>query len=297
MEWSCIGSLCATTVNATAPCTVNASATVTSNSTSSANAGTNRVLTVCTGHTPTTTGLFNALGGSPDAGGTWSGPVSGVYTYTVNATAPCTVNASATVTVTIQAAPNAGTNGALTVCAGHTPTTTELFNALGGSPDAGGTWSGPVSGVYTYTVNATSPCTVNASATVTVTVQAAPNAGTNGVLTVCAGHTPTATELFNALGGSPDAGGTWSGPVSGVYTYTVNATAPCTVNASATVTVTIQAPPNAGTDGVLTVCAGHTPTTTELFNALGGSPDAGGTWIGPVSGVYSSSKCDSAMYS
>ena len=221
--------------------------------------------------------VVNALGGSPDAGGTWSGPVSGVYTYTVNATSPCTVNASATVTVTVQAAPNAGTNGVLTVCAGHTPTATELFNALGGSPDAGGTWSGPVSGVYTYTVNATAPCTVNASATVTVTIQAPPNAGTNGVLTVCAGHTPTTTELFNALGGSPDAGGTWSGPVSGVYTYTVNATAPCTVNASATVTVTVQAAPNTGTNGVLTVCAGHTPTATELFNALGGSPDAGGT--------------------
>ncbi|HVT84949.1 MAG TPA: T9SS type A sorting domain-containing protein, partial [Chitinophagaceae bacterium] len=284
-SWSNIGNVYTYTVAATSPCTVAATATVTVTVQAAPNAGTDGTLTVCAGHTPTDEELFAKLGGTPDAGGSWSN-IGNVYTYTVAATSPCMVAATATVTVTVQAAPNAGTDGTLKVCAGHTPTTTELFNALGGTPDAGGTWSGPVSGVYTYTVAATASCTVAATATVTVTVQAAPNAGTNGTLKVCAGHTPTTTELFNALGGTPDAGGTWSGPVSGVYTYTVAATAPCTVAATATVTVTVQAAPNAGTNGTLLICDGHTPTTTELFNALGGTPDAGGTWSGPVSGVY-----------
>ena len=91
--------------------------------------------------------------------------------------------------------------------------------------------------VYTYTVNATSPCTTAATATVTLTIQAAPNAGTNGTLTVNAGTTPTNAQLFAQLGGSPSTGGSWTN--SGlVYTYTVVATSPCTTAATATVTVT-----------------------------------------------------------
>ena len=56
-------------------------------------------------------------------------------------------------------------------------------------------------------------------------------------LTVCAPTTPTEAQLFAALQGTPDAGGSWS-HVGLVYTYTVAATAPCTGNATATVTVT-----------------------------------------------------------
>jgi len=74
-------------------------------------------------------------------------------------------------------------------------------------------------------------------ATITITEHGAPNAGTNGTLTVCEGSTPTEEELFAQLGGNPDTGGTWSN-AGLVYTYTVNATTPCTENASATVTVT-----------------------------------------------------------
>ncbi|MBK8340482.1 MAG: T9SS type A sorting domain-containing protein [Flavobacteriales bacterium] len=233
------------------------------------NAGTNGSLSVCA--TSTTASLLTALGGSPDATGSWSGPSTvignnynattmtpGVYTYTVTPTSPCVGNATATVTVTEQAAPNAGTNGSLSVCA--TSTTASLLTALGGSPDATGSWSGPSTvignnydattmtpGVYTYTVTPTSPCVGNATATVTVTEQAVPNAGTNGSLTICS-NDPSAA-LVASLGGTPDGGGAWTGPSAGiggsydpatmapgVYTYTVSA-APC-ADASATVTVT-----------------------------------------------------------
>jgi hypothetical protein len=239
------------------------------------NAGTNGTLTICAGTTPTETQLFDQLGGTPDAGGTWSN-VGLVYTYTVAANAPCVTDATATITVTEQAAPNAGSNGTLTVCAGTTPTPSELFAELGGTPDTGGTWSN-VGLIYTYTVVATNPCTTNATATVTVTEQAAPDAGTNGTLTICAGTTPDETELFAQLGGTPDTGGTWS-HVGLIYTYTVSASTPCSGTDTATVTVTEQATPDAGTNGTLTICAGTTPSDAELFAQLGGTPDVGGTW-------------------
>ena len=44
------------------------------------------------------------------------------------------------------------------------------------------------------------------------------------------------------------------------------------------VTLTLVAAPDAGTDGILTVCQGTTPTIAELFAQLGGTPDTGGTW-------------------
>jgi hypothetical protein len=52
-----------------------------------------------------------------------------------------------------------------------------------------------------------SPCTGTDTATVTVTEQAAPNAGTDGTLTVCAGNNSKRPELFAQL---TDAGGTWT---------------------------------------------------------------------------------------
>jgi hypothetical protein len=70
--------------------------------------------------------------------------------------------------------------------------------------DAGGTWTN-TGLVYTYTVNATLLCTGTDTATVTVTEQAAPNAGTDGTLTVCAGNNPSDSELFAQLTGA-DAG-------------------------------------------------------------------------------------------
>ncbi|MFZ5553052.1 MAG: PKD domain-containing protein, partial [Bacteroidota bacterium] len=247
------------TVTGVAPC-ANATATVTVTENAAPNAGTNGSITLCSNSAPVN--LFSSLGGTPAAGGTWSGPsalgggslgtydpataTAGVYTYTVTGVAPC-ANATATVTVTENAAPNAGTNGSITLCSNSAPV--NLFSSLGGTPAAGGTWSGPSAlgggslgtydpatatpGVYTYTVTGVAPC-ANATATVTVTENAAPNAGTNGSITLCSNSAPV--NLFSSLGGTPAAGGTWSGPsalgggslgtydpataTAGVYTYT-----------------------------------------------------------------------------
>ncbi|MBK9146644.1 MAG: gliding motility-associated C-terminal domain-containing protein [Flavobacteriales bacterium] len=296
------------TVTGTAPCP-DESATVTVTINAPPDPGTDGAITLCSSDAAAS--LFAQLGGTPDAGGTWSGPSpviggmidpatmsAGVYTYTVTGTAPCP-DESATVTVTINAPPDPGTDGAITLCSSDAPAS--LFAQLGGTPDAGGTWSGPSpvvggmidpatmsAGVYTYTVTGTAPCP-DESATVTVTINAPPDPGTDGAITLCSSD--AAASLFAQLGGTPDAGGTWSGPSpviggmidpatmsAGVYTYTVTGTAPCP-DESATVTVTINAPPDPGTDGAITLCSSD--AAASLFAQLGETPDAGGTWSGP----------------
>jgi Secretion system C-terminal sorting domain/Fibronectin type III domain len=161
--------------------------------------------------------------------------------------------------------------------AGTNASVTWTQNADGtGNTYGVGTPSDPV-GPGTYYAYATGDCGSAVSIAVTISGQYQPDAGISGTLAVCAGTTPSNEQLFAALGGTPDAGGGWSN-TGLVYTYTVNATAPCTENATATVTLSEQTPPNAGTNGTLTVCAGTTPSNEQLFAALGGTPDAGGDW-------------------
>ena len=208
-------------------------------------------------------------------------------TYTVSGTHfSITTSMTGSAVITAQAAPNAGTSGFLTICAGSTVTAAQLAAVIG-THDAGGAWT-PVlagAGIYTYTVSATAPCTLAAIATVTVTAQAAPNAGTSGFLTICAESTVTAAQLAAVIG-THDAGGVWT-PVlagAGIYTYTVTASAPCIGSATATVTVSEQAVPNAGTSGLLTICAGSTVTTADLFTAIG-THDASGVWTPALAGA------------
>ncbi|MDX9752002.1 MAG: gliding motility-associated C-terminal domain-containing protein, partial [Flavobacteriales bacterium] len=274
-----------------------------------ANAGTNGVLVTCSSGAPAD--LFGELGGTPDTGGTWSGPstiangqfdpgvhAAGTYTYSVPGEVPCPVQ-SATVAVTVVAAPDAGGNGYIALCA--TDGATGLINSLEGNPDGGGTWTGPSSinglfnpalhepGTYTYTVTAPAPCP-SASATVEVEVSIPANAGTDGSAVLCSNG--PATALIGMLGGAPQGGGTWSGPgpvpggsfnpatgTPGLYTYTVQSPAPCPA-ATATVNMTVQAAPQPGSGQTLALCANQPPV--DLFAELNGSPDQGGTWTGPL---------------
>ncbi|MBK7942655.1 MAG: hypothetical protein IPJ87_12410 [Flavobacteriales bacterium] len=305
------------TVTGVAPCT-NAQATVTVVENAATNAGTNGNLTVCSDGAAVS--LLAQLGGTPQAGGAWAGPspvvggnydpatmAPGVYTYTVTGVAPCT-NAQATVTVVENAATNAGTNGNLTVCGNGAAVS--LLAQLGGTPQAGGAWAGPspvvggnydpatmAPGVYTYTVTGVAPCT-NAQATVTVVENADVDAGTDGAITVC--DAGAAVGLFAQLGGTPDAGGSWTDPLgnahsgsfdpgtdaAGVYTYTLAALAPCLGDQS-TVTVTVTSTPDAGADGAITVC--DQGAAVGLFAQLGGAPDAGGAWTDPLGNAHSGS--------
>ncbi|HEX2616441.1 MAG TPA: hypothetical protein VHL57_02810, partial [Flavobacteriales bacterium] len=155
---------------------------------------------------------------------------------------------------------------ATTICSG---TSTTLTATGGGtylwSPGGQTTASIVVSpsSTTTYTVTVTNICPEQHS--LQINVVPAPNAGTNGTATVCSNG--AAFSLFAQLGGTPNAGGSWSGPsavvggnydpatmVQGVYTYQVNGTSPCG-NATATVTVTEVPAPNAGANGNTTTCS------------------------------------------
>ncbi len=297
------------TVTGLAPCP-NVSATVQVVENPIPNAGVDGITTQCSTNPPFD--LATILGGSPDPGGTWKNAANatvpatftpgttptGVYRYVVGGLTPCPSD-TGKVTVNVNTAPVAGTNGSIIVCSDNAPV--DLFTLLGGSPNTGGTWKNPnnqsnngsyvpgpgaVQGGYTYTVIGLSPC-ANASAVVTVTQNRRPVAGTNGTLPLCSTAPPV--NLFNSLGGTPDAGGTWTGPggttsngvfipsAAGtfVYKYKVTGTAPC-IPDSATVTVTVTQAPNAGTSGTLTICSGQ--ATVDLFDGLTGSPDLNGTW-------------------
>lgn len=292
------------TVKGTSPCG-DASATVEVTINQGVDPGISGTLEICSGSAPAD--LFDILGGNPQTGGTWSPALAsgtgvfdpsvdtaGVYTYTVLGDAPCG-NASATVTVIIDPLLDAGTNGSLTICENEAPK--DLFNSLGGTPETGGIWAPALAsgtgvfdplqdaeGSYTYTV--TTDCG-QVSATVEVTKNPAANSGINGTLSICFNDV-TPVDLFDSLGGTPESGGTWSPALAsgsgifdptrdtaGTYTYTVPGSSPCG-NSSSTVKVTIDAAPQAGLDGQLTLCVNDAPI--NLFNKLGGTPTVGGTW-------------------
>lgn len=223
------------------------------------NAGLDTAVTLCK-----STGLyvlFNFIPGTPQVGGTWTGPggpfsgtlnsaiaPSGNYIYTVASTGSCP-DASATVAVTMVDQANAGGGGAASICSNSSAV--PLLTLLTGSPDATGYWLDPnglvtnalfdpgvdAPGIYTYVVAAPTPCP-NDTAELTISLVDAPDAGTSGTATIC--EDAGATDLFLFLGGTPDLGGSWTGPggatsgifipgtsPQGLYTYTVPGQPPC----------------------------------------------------------------------
>jgi gliding motility-associated-like protein len=292
------------------------SSSVTVNLLQGPNAGSSASISVCSNQSPFA--LLSQLGGTPDAGGSWSdaqgqlvsgtfNPASdagGSFTYMVSGSSACPA-ATSVLSIAVSAAPLAGISGSITSCASGAALS--LFDGLSGTLDADGTWTGPdgsvhasslspasdASGVYTYTVAGIAPCPV-ASSTVLVTLLPVPDAGSDGQLTLCSDG-PVAS-LFQALGGTPQPSGTWTGPdgaahnaafapgvdAPGTYTYTVAGTAPCTADA-AVVVVGVSTAGHAGVDGAVALCASDAPV--DLASFLGGQPDAGGNWSGPSGSV------------
>jgi len=257
------------------------------------------------------TDLLALLGPDAQSGGIWTPSLSsgsgifnpsvdqaGSYTYTVSATAPCTGTDSSTVVVNFVAPPNAGNDAFIDLCSSDAAI--DLFTLLGGNPDPNGTWTPALNsgsgifdpsidtaGVYEYRVQDNTVCLDTAAANVTVNIQEEPNSGISTSITICAFDGPT--NLLLSLGGSPDRGGTWTPGLSngnnifdpdvdtaGIYTYTVAPTAPCLTPSSSTVAVTVEPLPDPGSNAVLTICRDDAPV--NLFNVLGGNPDAGGFW-------------------
>jgi gliding motility-associated-like protein len=291
-----------------APCT-NASATVTVSENGSADAGTDGTVTVCSNGA--SVDLFTQLGGTPDVGGTWSGPspisggqfdpssmLPGTYVYTIAAVAPCTA-VSADVQVAVEQFVDAGEDGSATVCSGASEV--DLFALLGGSPQPGGAWSGPngamngsfdpgadPSGTYTYTL--TGNVCPTAVSEVIMTVEVGPDAGTGQITTICSDS--GTFDLFTLLSGSPDVGGTWTNAAGvvipstfdpatssgGDLTYTVEGTTNCPDD-EALVSIVVNIAPRSGISGSLSLCVSSAPIS--LFEGLTGTLDAGGIWTGP----------------
>ena len=287
--------------------------------------------------------LATGLGGTPDGGGAWNDddnsgafilfgniipalitPGTYNFTYTVTGSGACPDD-SATVTLTIHPVPSAGTSGTLGACL--LATSLDISTGLGGAPDSGGVWvdidgSGALTGTifdpsaaglgtynFSYSVPRNVGCPAD-TAIVTVSVIAAANAGTDGSLTACAGDFAT-QNLGDGLGGTPDAGGTWSdddgsggilfgdlwspaGVGAGTYNFTYLAAAAGCPSDSAVVTITVAEPPDAGSDGTLAVCDSN--GTVDVATGLGGAPNAGGVWTDSA-GIMASSVVDLSILS
>lgn len=256
----------------------------------------------------TSVDLFGLLGAGAQPGGTWSPALAsgtgvfnpavdpaGTYIYTLAGTPPCLPD-TASVTVSIIPPPNAGNDATTVICSNAD--VQNLFTSLGANAQAGGTWSPALAsgtgvfnpavdpaGNYTYTITGTVPCGSDA-AVVTVQIVPGPDAGQDGVLTVCINSNPQ--NLFQSLNGTPQVGGTWSPALAsgtgvfnpavdaaGVYTYTFFGNQPCD-NDTATVTVTVNPIPDAGENGEAFFCSNY--PASDLFASLGGTPQSGGTW-------------------
>jgi len=243
------------------------------------------------------TGGWSASGGPEASITAIVGPADA--TISVIAENACGVQAPPRIeTISVTDPPDAGSNGSFTTCSNSAPTL--FFPHLGGNPDPGGQWSfneEPNPGVYvpgsdepgsyTYTVPGSGPCPA-ATATIVVTETPAPDAGSSADLILCSNGDPI--EMTNALAGTPQGNGTWTGPsttnglfepttmLAGNYLYTVAGTFPC-ASASATLTITVQQAPNAGTGGPVVLCTASAPVV--LFNELGGDPATNGSWTGP----------------
>ncbi|MBT1703408.1 hypothetical protein, partial [Chryseosolibacter indicus] len=311
------------TVSATAPCAAASAVVTVKVIDTTPNAGTDNTVDAC--NSELAFDLLGSLGGSPDPGGLWTdldnsgavitgdnanlaGVATGSYRFQYALSVVGCGNASSILTINVEEGPDAGEDATVLAC--NSESSFDLLGSLDGNPDAGGTWvqisgaaltitgdavdlSGAVAGLYEfeYTVKGTGPC-ADVKSILTIDVKEAADAGSDNTVQAC--NTETAFDLFVSLGGTPNAGGTWtqtsgsirtitgntvnlSGAVAGAYTfkYVVTGTAPCAKD-SATVTVNVNKAPNAGVAATVPACSSE--TNFNLLANLGGTPDGGGTW-------------------
>jgi hypothetical protein len=270
-------------------------------------AGSSGTIDLCSGDDPV------ALSTGGDAGGTWSGPSPvtgglydpgtmdpGTYTYTVSGIPPCPAD-NATIIVAEVPGANAGNSMVAPIC--KNTGLYALFDFLEGSPDMGGTWTGPggapfngifnsdtgTPGIYTYTVDPGGACPPD-EAVVTVQLGEPGDAGDGGVLTVCSSDVPV---LLTDLLVDANLNGVWylnGAPVSaststpGLYTYIDFVQAPC-INDTALYELVLVPAVDAGENATALICTNA--SATALLPLLGGNPDAGGTWTGPQGQPFS----------
>ena len=226
-----------------------------------------------------------------------------------------------TTNVTILAQPNAGTDGAITVCDVDT-TVNDLQNLITGE-QSGGTWTriagtggtfNPVAGTFTpapgattssfqYTIVAPFPCVMDTSVA-SITMIAQPNAGTDGSINV-SNTTNTSIDLYSIIIGFQP-GGTWTrtsgvggtfnavlgtfnpypDATSSTFSYTATGVAPC-VNDSSVATVTTSSIVVPVFDTIGSFCSGSEAPILPIVSNNGIT----GTWSPALidttqSGIY-----------
>ncbi len=164
----------------------------------------------------------------------------------------------------------------------------QSFTPLGISND---TATALCDGVYHVIVTSFIGCADTATITI-ANGSSSPSAGDGTSITLCS--TAGAVDLFDYLLGTPDNGGTWSGPTTtsngdqgtivaavaqaGTYIYSVGGAVGCPLD-TAHINLTIDSPVEAGNDISITVC--DVAGSVNLFDEITGNPDNNGTWSGP----------------
>lgn len=160
-------------------------------------------------------------------------------------------------------------------------------------------WNGSVN-TSTFAATGAGPLTVSAdnasgctfTDTVNVNVLPLPNAGIGTTFELCS-TLPAGTDLFLALGGSPDTGGVWTDddnsgglsgsvftpgvPGAGTYQFSYIVTDSCGLMDTSSLSISVVLPPVAGSDGQSLIC--DIDPAVDLMPLLNGSPMMGGTWV------------------
>lgn len=206
-------------------------------------------------------------------------------TQTVSAYAYCdtdgsgTVNAGDTYTListyilNINPLPNAGIGSVISICGSGNEI--NLFSFLGGSPQSGGTWTGPstlsngslgtfipgsnTSGIYTYTITGISPCG-NASANVEVQVNDNTEAQINYPGPYCINISTPQQPIINGAGG-----GTFSATPAGLSLNTITGAVTPSLSSPGTYTVTYSIPASGS-------CPAFSTTENVVITAIPDEP-------------------------
>jgi len=197
--------------------------------------------------------------------------------------------------------PDAGLSGNINICSSSAGVT--MIDSLGGFPDTLGYWlpSTAVNGTFdpasdtpgTYNYIVSNGVCDNDTAELYISIEAELSSGTAGSISICS--TEGNFDLMNSLGGTPDAGGTWSPPLlsgtgifdpgsdlGGTYTYAHAATSACPSSSTESVVV-IGIPADPGGDGTASIC--HNATPFILADSLTGTPNSNGSWTPSITGI------------
>ncbi|MUP46631.1 gliding motility-associated C-terminal domain-containing protein [Gramella sp. BOM4] len=275
--------------------------------------------------------LFDALGGTPEEGGTWSPgdgtfdpatDAAGAFTYTVS---NGTCEDSATVTVNVESTTEcegaAGDDNTGVVCEDDVQTTFPsndevrkyYLNLLDNGVSRTGTFSPTIAQIInefqndtdglgdftvTYTITTTDGCTDSTNLTIRVIEEGPGEAGDfDDIADVCSNE--ALIDLTDLTNNNSDAtiGGTFSGegvtdnnfdpsigPGTYTITYSVDDSLPCVTSSDETTfTINVIEGVDAGEDATVNLLSTDDPI--DLFDALGGTPEEGGTWS-PGDGTF-----------